>query len=50
MKMIYYNALSICFLILAGFLAYFDKDGYGWCIFGAIVCGVTVSTTTKKDE
>lgn len=48
MKMIYYNALAICFLILAGFLSYIDKSGTGWCILGAILSGVTVETRNKK--
>lgn len=47
MKMKYYTLLSVCFLILAGFLAYFDKDGYGWCIFGAIIGGVNISDKMK---
>jgi hypothetical protein len=48
MKLIYHNALSICFLILAGFLAYHNKDGWGWCVFGAIVNGVSIRT--KRGE
>jgi len=37
MKIISYNILPICFLILAGFLAYIGKDGYGWCIFLSVI-------------
>lgn len=40
MRVLTINIIPICFLILAGFLSYFDKSGSGWCIFGAIVCYV----------
>jgi len=37
MKLLKLNIVPVAFLILAGFLAYFDKSGSGWCIFGAII-------------
>ncbi len=32
------NLVSIAFVIGAIVLAYQGKEGWGWCIFGAIVC------------
>jgi len=40
MKVLAYNSVPICLLILAAFLAHHDKKGWGWCIVGAIVLTV----------
>ena len=37
MKLIEYNIVPICFLSLAAFLAWMQKDYYGWCIFLAFL-------------
>lgn len=36
MKIIAYNTVPICFLILAAFLAYHDKGFWEWCIIFAM--------------
>jgi len=40
MKTITKNIVPICFLILAGFLAYHDKEYWGWCILLAALTTV----------
>ena len=44
MKIIGYNIVPICLLILAGFLAYNKLDYWGWCIVGAMFLAVVPST------
>lgn len=48
MKYVNNNIVSICFLVLAGFLAYLNKDGFGWCIFGALITFKTTKTIITK--
>ena len=48
MNFIGYNIIPIFLIILAAFLIYLDKDGWGWCIFGAIVLSVTPSSKSEK--
>ena len=31
------NIVPILLLILGGFLAYMQMEGWGWCVFGAII-------------
>lgn len=49
MRFIGYNIVSICLLILAAFLIYMKTDGWGWCIFGAIMLAVDVRELNEKD-
>jgi uncharacterized BrkB/YihY/UPF0761 family membrane protein len=51
MKFIAYNALPICFLLLAGFIFYLGKtEGWGWCIFGAVVTAVIPHVKASDED
>lgn len=50
MNFIGYNIIPILLLFLAAFLIYLNKDGWGWCIFGAIICCVTPSSKKEESE
>jgi hypothetical protein len=51
MKYIAYNFVAVCLLVLAALLAYWNKDGWGWCIVAAIICAVfPTGDSKKKDE
>lgn len=36
------NMLSLSFLAVAGYLAAHDKNGWGWFLFAAIICAVSL--------
>lgn len=40
------NAVAILFVLLAGFIIYLGRDGWGWCMFCAVL--TTSSSYTKK--
>jgi len=40
MKWIAYNIVALAFIVLAGLLIYLNRDGWGWCIFCALLCAV----------
>lgn len=42
------NLVSLCSVSLAGFLAYHDKDGWGYFLFVAVLCAASVSYDKKK--
>lgn len=44
------NLISFSFIALAGYLAMHDKEGWGWCIFGALVTAHTYKSNTKEIE
>lgn len=56
MKFVWYNLIPILLIILAGYLIYLNRDGWGWCVFGAICCTVypsgqvTKTSDTKDNE
>ena len=50
MKFIGYNIVPICLLALAAFLIYLDRDGWGWCIFGAIILSVYPASKSSDNE
>ena len=56
MKFVWYNLIPILLIILSVYLIYLNRDGWGWCVFGAIVCTVypsgkvTTTSDTKDDE
>jgi hypothetical protein len=48
MKLIWVNLVSILLIFLAGFMIYLDRTGWGWCIFGAIICCTSSYTVYNK--
>ena len=50
MRYIAYNIVAVCFLILAGFLAYWDRDGWGWVVFAALLCYTAPPNLHTKDR
>ena len=50
MNFIGYNIISICLIALAAFLIYLGKDGWGWCIFGAIILAVSPSSKSEEKD
>jgi len=42
MKYLSVNIVPVCFLLLAAFLVWMKSDGWGWCIFGAIITHVSI--------
>lgn len=50
MRYIGYNIVPICLLSLAAFLIYMKTDGWGWCIFGAIITTVSPSGKDSNDD
>lgn len=49
MRLFFINLPSLGFLALAGYMVHLHHDGWGWCVFGAIVCAATETVTTKRD-
>lgn len=49
MRFIRYNIAPIFLLVLAAFLIHMKTDGWGWCIFGAIMLAVDVRELNEKD-
>lgn len=37
MKQVWNNIIPILLILLGGFLAYLDRDGWGWCVFAALL-------------
>ena len=50
MKYLILNIVSILFLLLAGFIVWLDRDGWGWCIFGAIICQTDFAFRKQEKE
>lgn len=48
MKFIGYNIVPICLLALAAMFIHMKSDGWGWCVFGAII--TCVYPTGKSDD
>lgn len=42
------NTPSIILAVSSGVLAFNGKDGWGWFIFGAFLCTVSVKTNKKE--
>jgi hypothetical protein len=50
MRIIGYNIVPICFLALAAFMIWMKTDGWGWCIFGAIITAAIPSGNNNNDD
>ena len=48
MKWIAFNIISLAFIILAGWIIYLNREGWGWCIFGAIISQRTIEYKNNK--
>jgi len=49
-KLLLINILPIVCIISSAVLAYFEKEGWGWMVFVALLSGNTVSTENKGDK
>jgi len=47
-RYLFYNIVSISFVVLAGLLAYWGKPGWGWVVFAAVITTVVPSSQTSK--
>jgi hypothetical protein len=50
MKMLSFNAVPILLILLAGFLAYSNKPGWGWVVGAAVVLAVFPTSSESKEE
>ncbi len=49
MKSIGYNAVSIALILLAGFLAYNNIQGWGWCVIGGLLTYVNPKSNNDDE-
>lgn len=50
LQILMYNLVAIGLLILAGLIIWLDRDGWGWCVFGAIITSVVPRSKDDDDE
>ena len=50
MKGIGYNIVSICLLAIAAYLIYLDREGWGWCVFAALLVSVSPTGSDEDEE
>ena len=50
MKILFAQIVALGFIALAAYLIYLNRDGWGWCVFCAVLTCVSNFNETKKDK
>lgn len=50
MKILSANIVSILFIVLAAYFVHEKQEGWGWCIFAAVICTASVEFGGNKGE
>jgi hypothetical protein len=50
MKFVWLNFIPILLIALAAYLIYLNRDGWGWCVFGAVLCVLYPPDTVSNDN
>lgn len=50
MKHLIVNIVPVFFILLAAYILYLGRDGWGWCLFCAVLTVTSITTTYKVDD